>query len=337
MSEPGAPLAPGQPGTVDGVGTPPSVWAECTRCGQRSHISATSCPSCGSPLSRDEGEATQAMPGVEDTAPPGAAAPAPAPALVAASAPPDGSTLIAGLVRDTRVSPRVAGSQTPLVETPRGEDRATPGPVRRWSALDGEHSPGVLIGAGVGLGLLLLLTVVLFTRLLGSGTPGAGTASPTSTASAISSATITATASSTQDPEGGITYSAENTLDGRAETAWNSDGRVDGKGPGMVLTYRFADPVELSAITVLNGYQKTLPNPGRTPSDLFALNSRVRSWRVTTDTGSWVWDLADDRAPQTLSKQFGTTSSVRFEVREVYPGSKYLDLAVSEVSFAGLG
>jgi hypothetical protein len=199
-----------------------------------------------------------------------------------------------------------------------------------------DRSPSVLIGAGVGLGLLLLLAVVVLVRAIGGDAHEAGSAAPASTASAISATAITAAASSTQDPEGGITYSAENTLDGRAETAWNSDGRADGKGPGMVLTYRFADPVELSAITVLNGYQKTLQNPGRTPSELFALNSRVRSWRVTTDTGTWVWDLADDRGPQTLAKQFGTTSSVRFEVLSVYPGSKYLDLAVSEVSFAGL-
>lgn len=192
----------------------------------------------------------------------------------------------------------------------------------------------MLIGAGVGVGVLLLILGAVATGLFGHR--GDSAATPTATPVAIPAASISATASSTQEAEGGVTYTAQNTLDGRAETAWNSDGRADGKGPGMVLTYRFADPVDLAAVTVLNGYQKTLQNNGKT-SDLFALNSRVRSLRVTTDAGSWTWELPDERTPQTLSRAFGKTSNVRFEVLSVYPGSKYLDLALSEVSFAARG
>ncbi|MFZ0159945.1 MAG: hypothetical protein WAL50_13015, partial [Kineosporiaceae bacterium] len=205
-----------------------------------------------------------------------------------------------------------------------------------YPAPGSERSPLILIGAGVGLGLVLLVLGVLGLRLLG-GRDHAGTATAaTATPSTVSAGIISATASSTQDPEGGITYSAENTLDGRPETAWNSDGRADGKGPGMVLTYRFADPVDLTTVTVLNGYQKTTQSAGKPGVDLFTQNGRVRTVRVTTDAGSWTWDLADVKAPQTLTKAFGRTSSVRLEVVSVYPGTKYLDLAVSEVSFGAI-
>ena len=59
--------------------------------------------------------------------------------------------------------------------------------------------------------------------------------------------------------------------------------------------------------------------------------------RVVTDTVATTWELADGPAPQTLTRAFGRTSSVRLEVLSVYPGSKYLDLAVSEVSFGARG
>ncbi len=103
-----------------------------------------------------------------------------------------------------------------------------------------------------------------------------------------------------------------------------------------MLTYRFAEPVDLYTLTVLNGYQKTIQSNGKT-SDLFTLNSRLRGVRVTTDSGSWTWELTDTRTPQTLARAFGRTSSVRIEMLSVHPGSKYLDLALSEVSFAARG
>jgi hypothetical protein len=298
---------------------------------------------------------TAPMPTVEiEAALPAAVMPgsAPAPTTPAPHDPPSAADLIAGLVRDTRLAP------TPTPSAPAPPPRAQPGPptpltrqpppppaynlppaadALPYPAPGSERSPLILIGLGVGLGLVLLVLGVLGVQLLG-GRDDAGTATAaTRTPSAVSAGIISATASSTQNPEGGITYSAENTLDGRPETAWNSDGRTNGKGPGMVLTYRFADPVDLASVTILNGYQKTTQSAGKPATDLFTQNGRVRGLRVTTDTGSWTWELADDRAPQSLAKAFGRTSSVRFEVLSVYSGSKYLDLAVSEVSFGAVG
>lgn len=375
-----------------------TVWALCAGCGQRSHISASRCPSCGATL--DVPTAPISLADLDDLDDPDDGTslirPQAPPTLVTAppalvTAPPtvvtaDGAALIAGLVRDTVVSsvpvvpaavipappvppapvPPAAGhpvspmppappmsaappmppappvSAAPPVPTappiqPVAPIRPSP-PIPSVDARPypptAERSPLVLIGAGVGVGVLLLILGALVTGLFGDR--GDEAAAPTGTPVAIPAASITASASSTQEAEGGVTYTAQNTLDGRAETAWNSDGRADGKGPGMVLIYRFSDPVDLTTLTVLNGYQKTVQSNGKT-SDLFTLNSRFRSLRVTTDAGSWTWDLPDDRTPQTLTRAFGKTSNVRLEVLSVYPGSKYLDLALSEVSFAARG
>jgi len=101
----------------------------------------------------------------------------------------------------------------------------------------------------------------------------------------------------------------------------------------MVLRFTFHAPVDLRTITVRNGYQKATKQTG----DLFALNARVHAVRVVTDGGSWTWPLADTKDPQTLSTGFGRTSSVRLEVVSIYPGAKYLDLALSEVAFGTTG
>jgi hypothetical protein len=181
---------------------------------------------------------------------------------------------------------------------------------------------------------LLVAGAVVLIALLALGVRaivgGDGSADRPATAATVKvdPASVHASASSTQDPEGRVDYVAANTLDGDPATAWNSDGRRDGPGPGITLTYRFAAPVDLRGITLLNGYQKTRPD-----ADLWRLNERVKKVRVITDAGSWTWTLADTRAPQTLRRDLGRTRSVRLEVVSVYRSEQYLDLAVSEVSF----
>jgi hypothetical protein len=191
----------------------------------------------------------------------------------------------------------------------------------------------VAIGAGAGGAVLVLglagwgLTTVL------RPAPAAPGRAAASRVHSVDPATVTASASSTQHPDGPISYAVANTLDGDPATAWNSDGARDGQGPGIALTYRFAEPVDLAAISVLNGYQKVRPRPGKPALDLYPLNERVRRLRVVTDSGSWNWDLADSRARQVFTPAHGSTRTVRLEVTSIYPSSAYPDLALSEVSF----
>jgi len=157
----------------------------------------------------------------------------------------------------------------------------------------------------------------------------ASSAAPATAAVRVPARAVRASASTSQRPDGAISYAPANTLDGRAGTAWNSRGQ----GAGAWLSYTFAAPVDLTSITVLNGYQKTRPGKDGRVVDLFALNERVRAVRVVTDGGSVEWALRDDRAPQTLTRAFGRTRTVRLQVLSTYPSAKYDDLAVSEVQF----
>ena len=232
----------------------------------------------------------------------------------------------------TAAPPPVAGPpwQLPELSLPAGPAVASRAAPTSPSWPHRRRAAGVLAGAAA----VVLVTVAAVAGLR-SGSDGndprapVRSARPAMAAAAVPAAAVRAAASSTQRPDGSISYAPANTLDGRAATAWNSDGQ----GAGAVLTYTFAAPVDLASITVLNGYQKMLRGSGGKTVDLFALNQRVKALRVVTDAGSVAWTLRDDRRPQTLERAFGRTRTVRLEVQSTYPSRKYKDLAVSEVRF----
>lgn len=194
----------------------------------------------------------------------------------------------------------------------------------------GRERRSTLVAVGGG-GLALLLVVVgagLLVSRLRNQPPATGTSR---TATAIDLTTVRGSATSVQRPDGGITYTVGNTLDGDPSTAWNSDGARDGRGPGISLTYDFATPVDLTRISLRNGYQKVRPNG----VDLWERNERIKRLLVVTDSGQWTWDLEDVKEPQTLAQTFGRTRSVRLKILEVYASSKYTDVAISEIAFTG--
>jgi hypothetical protein len=209
---------------------------------------------------------------------------------------------------------------------------------RAWPGTDAAPAPRrpapKAVAAAVAALALVAGAAALGLRATGHDepAPAAGGTAPVAAVVPVAEADVHASASSTQHPDSGITYTASNTLDGRPETAWNSDGR----GAGVTLVYTFARPVDLRSITVLNGYQKVRAGSSG-PVDLYPLNARVRAFTVVTDAGSASWTLRDDRTPQTLTHAFGRTRTVRLRVEAVYPSRKYQDLAVSEVRFAAAG
>jgi hypothetical protein len=253
--------------------------------------------------------------------------------------------------------PPAPSMTTPPPFAPAGPPPVSPGqwqaPAGQWQAAPEPPIPGMpaavaplpapapqawprrrrtagLLAGGVAI---VLVTVAAIAGLRSSSgghdsTAPVRSAGPTA-AVAVPATAVRAAASSTQRPDGSISYAPANTLDGRPATAWNSDGQ----GAGATLTYTFARPVDLTSITVLNGYQKVLRTSGGKTVDLFALNQRVKALRVVTDAGSVAWTLRDDRGAQTLARAFGRTRTVRLEVQSTYPSRKYKDLAVSEVRF----
>ncbi|MGH1488987.1 MAG: discoidin domain-containing protein [Acidimicrobiales bacterium] len=166
-----------------------------------------------------------------------------------------------------------------------------------------------------------------------SSAEGAPTAliSPSGSASLVDPARITVEASSFLAPAGDITYNPRNTLDGDPQTAWNSDAE---ELIGQTLTFRFAEPVELTALQFVNGYAKN--------DNIFASNHRLKSVLVTTDQSSESLTLIDDDGPQEISFDFGLTTKVVLEVTEIFEGEGFAspelnaDLAVSEVAFVAV-
>ena len=138
---------------------------------------------------------------------------------------------------------------------------------------------------------------------------------------------ITGEASSTYKPRSRA-YAIANTLDGREDTAWNSDGRAVGRGVGIRLTYTFTQPVDLRGISIRNGYVKS-----KRLATVYQANGRVKEFRVTAGSVAETWALTDTPDPQEFRKDLGTTTSVVLEVVSVYPGDKYLDLAVTDITF----
>lgn len=200
-----------------------------------------------------------------------------------------------------------------------------------------------LVGWILGLGLAATVVVAGLGLFLQAGDEGStddgATVEPVSIpamtapggeAVPIPADRISVVASSFLDPIDGITYGPTNTIDGDIETAWNSDA-PDSGGLGETLTFRFAEPVGLTAIRLVNGYAKG--------PEIFDANHRIRELEVRTDAGVQRVSLLDTSEEQEIAFEFGTTSKVELEVVEIYEGSGFddpaltADLALSEIGF----
>ena len=142
--------------------------------------------------------------------------------------------------------------------------------------------------------------------------------------------TIRAKASSTLQPAKRA-YRIANTLDENPRTAWNNDGEKDGTGKGVKLTYRFDQPWHLARITLSNGYLESSRE-----KDVWHKNGRLHRIRLTTETTSQDYELADTKTPQTLDADLGTTRSVTITILSTHPGTKFKDVALTEIAFQAL-
>jgi hypothetical protein len=139
----------------------------------------------------------------------------------------------------------------------------------------------------------------------------------------VDSAAVRVRASSTNPDE--KRYRAISMLDGDRATAWNSNGDKQASNVGVRLTFTFDGPVRLARITLVNGYVRS--------KVLFDGNERVAKFTVATDAGQVPWDLKDSDQPQSLDLGGQPTTTVTLTVDGVYPGNKYRDVCVTEVTF----
>lgn len=197
-----------------------------------------------------------------------------------------------------------------------------PPPPRRTGSLARKLLP--VAGAVVGAAALIGVAVFLADRGpdLDADPPAGGSGGAPPGLVQVDPKSVRANASSTNPDLG---FPVANTVDGDPRTTWQSDGGRLKSNVGVRLTYQFANPVQLARITLVNG-------DGRSPQD-YTNNQRVKRLRLTSGSWSARWNLDDRAEPQTLDVDAGAVSSLTLEVESTYPGTRFKDLAVSEVSF----
>ncbi|HYC87017.1 MAG TPA: hypothetical protein VEB86_17410 [Chryseosolibacter sp.] len=150
------------------------------------------------------------------------------------------------------------------------------------------------------------------------------------------------TASSELKPQGTNSYEGSKAHDLSYQTAWVEG--AAGYGTGEFLTYKFsAASPRITDIIVVNGYVKSEKS--------YLENSRVKKLKMyLNETPIAILHLADIRSNQTF--RFGPIGhgerenfeslklrqdwTLKFEILEVYEGSKYDDVAITEIYFDGV-
>lgn len=133
-------------------------------------------------------------------------------------------------------------------------------------------------------------------------------------------------ATSTLKPESA--YSAANLFDGRKEFVW-AEG-VASSGEGETLAFEFSQPVNITAIQIWNGYQRSASH--------YSSNARVRNFDFGERGGAAKTYTLADRSAKGGSQRIELSPAVRgqnfeLKIRDIFKGSKYKDLAISEIVF----
>jgi len=132
----------------------------------------------------------------------------------------------------------------------------------------------------------------------------------------------------------GDSYKAEFANDLSYKTAW-VEGKKD-EGIGEYLEYYFKnDSPRITEIIISNGYMKS--------EETWKNNNRVKKLKLYVNgVPLGVLNLKDSRTDQYFSvgtlghNKNGTDLILKFEILEVYKGSKYNDTAITEIYFDGI-
>ena len=175
------------------------------------------------------------------------------------------------------------------------------------------------------LAVLLVGTAITIFVLRRDGDPTFAQPDPTASQALIavpgSAVSVTATAA---DPDT-VPYGVQNTIDGKRDTAWHSGGHLIPTNVGVEVRFAFNRPVKLARVTVINGF-------ARSNTD-FTNNHRVQKMRVRTASAERAWSMTDTFEPQSLDLDGAPTSTVTFVIEATYPGTKFQDVCLTEVTF----
>jgi hypothetical protein len=207
-------------------------------------------------------------------------------------------------LRSTHVLPHM----TPVLKAPSGPRKRT----------------GLVVALVLGaIAVLVVGTYLLVHRPAGGTSPPPASPAPVAQLVRIDSKTVRARASSTNPNQ--PRYRVASIQDGNRATAWNSNGDRLDSNVGVSVTFTFDRPVKLARITMINGYVRT--------KVLYRGNERVARLTVQADSAEAAWDVKDSDQPQSLDLAPLPTNKVTLVVDAVYPGNKYRDVCITEVSF----
>ena len=136
-----------------------------------------------------------------------------------------------------------------------------------------------------------------------------------------------------------ITYIAENANEGSLENAWIEGNPDYGIGESIEFIYHntmYENQIfEIDGVFILNGYYKT--------KELWEENSRVKKFKLFINGElSGIIELIDTRNPQfvelpQITIKYNIETRIKFEIVDIFKGSKYKDTAVTSFKFTGSG
>lgn len=121
-------------------------------------------------------------------------------------------------------------------------------------------------------------------------------------------------------------YTAANAIDGSAQRAWVEG--ASGSGIGEWIAFRGDGEQGFSGFDIWNGYQES--------DDIYSKNARPSSVSVYVDGEKIGWYQLQDSGLGSQRVDFGDTfvgTEIRLVIDSVYPGWKYEDCGISEISF----
>jgi hypothetical protein len=163
----------------------------------------------------------------------------------------------------------------------------------------------------------------------GGPSAGAGRRLPSGNDSVRLTPLAVTASSSFSSGDGSRHYPPEDAFDGNPATAWNNgDG---GPGRGQWLEVRFDGPRGVERIRMGAGFD---PESGR--GDAFPRNSHVKRVRILFDGGHpLVRDVGNDDRVAVFENVGVTATTVRFVFEDVWEGTRWPQLAISEITIEG--
>lgn len=132
----------------------------------------------------------------------------------------------------------------------------------------------------------------------------------------------TADAATTLISSQGISYVAENMIDGDIATSWQ-DGAED-FGEGNIITLSFGDKTDVSYLVIYNGNQSS--------KQYYDKNNRLKKINITANKQTVAVTLDDTMDPQIIMLTGAKKcKSISIEICSVYEGTTYNDTCVAEI------